>query len=73
MGDWKNEKAEMEMKRSEKEMMEKAVLRKKQEEDQKWEKIKESLYTGDSEDAKNIRWIIDTLREHYELPIERKK
>lgn len=72
MEDWKNDRAEADIKAHEKEMMQKAVERKKQEEDKKWDDLKKSLYLGDSEDDKFISMTIDLLREQYELPIERK-
>ena len=41
----------------------------KLEEDKKWEDIAADLYVGDSEDDRNIDWILDMLRERgYSCP-----
>jgi len=73
MEDWKNDKAEFEMKMAEKEMMEKAALEKVKKVDEAWSKVKENLYVGDSEYDKFVDGIVSNMREIYELPTLIKK
>lgn len=73
MGDWKNDRAEAEMKSHEAEMMKKAVEAREKKENEQWSKIKESLYVGSKPEDDSIDWVIDNLRKKYELPIEIKK
>lgn len=73
MGDWKNDRAEAEMKSHEAEMMKKAVEAREKKENEQWNKIKESLYVGSKPEDDSIDWVIDSLRKKYELPIEIKK
>jgi hypothetical protein len=69
MGDWKNDRAEAEMQKAEKEMMAKSVEKFKADENAKWDKIKESLYVGDRTTDDDIDYVIDRLKEKYLLPI----
>ena len=73
MSDWKNERAEAAMKGAESEMMKKASEKRKLEVDEKWSKIKESLYVGSKPEDDSVDWVIDELRKQYELPTEIKK
>jgi len=73
MGDWKNDRAEADMKSHEAEMMKKAVEAREKKENEQWDKIKESLYVGSKPEDDSIDWVIDSLRKKYELPIEIKK
>jgi len=43
MGDWKNDKAEAEMREADKKMMKKAGDKKKAEEDAAWQKVENTL------------------------------
>jgi len=73
---WKNERAEHEMRESDKKIMEAAALKEAEEkkalEDKAWDEIKANLHIGDSEDDKNIDWVIEMLSEKYELPKQKK-
>jgi len=73
MEDWKNDRAEAEMRVGEAEMMQKAAEKRKLEEDEKWSKIKESLYVGSKPEDDSIDWVLGELIKKYELPIEIKK
>jgi predicted type IV restriction endonuclease len=73
MEDWKNDRAEAEMKSHEAEMMKKAVEAREKKENEQWNKIKESLYVGSKTEDDSIDWVINNLRKKYELPIEIKK
>jgi hypothetical protein len=70
MEDWKNEKAEFEMKNSGEEIMKKAAELKKREDDPKWEKLKKSLYVGNKTEDDIINLVIDKLLAKYHFPTE---
>jgi len=70
MEDWKNERAEYEMKINGEEIMKKAAELKKHEDDPKWEKIKESLYVGNKVEDDIINLVIDKLKAKYHFPTE---
>ena len=65
-------RAEHEMQEAGKEIMEKALAEHKAALYVKWNEVKESLYTGDSEDARWINSIIEDMRTKYELPRPKK-
>lgn len=59
MSDWKNDRAEAEMQKAERENMEKVKIAMAKEIDEKWDKVKASLYVGskpedDSIDGRSI-------------------
>jgi hypothetical protein len=70
MEDWKNERAEFEMRNAGEEIMKKAAEIKKHEDDPKWEKLKESLYLGNKTEDDIINSVIDTLKAKYHFPTE---
>ena len=70
MEDWKNERAEFEMRNSGEEIMKKAAEIKKHEDDPNWEKLKESLYVGNKTEDDIISSVIDTLKAKYHFPTE---
>jgi len=84
MSEWKKDRAEAAMREFDKENMTKAAQKRKEKElAEKWDKvrgeltdgwdeIKQNLYVGDSEDDKNIDWIIDLLKKSYNLPTLKK-
>lgn len=84
MEDWKNDRSEAEMKLAGEKMMKQAAEAKSKKEDEKWDKIKESLHAVSKETAQSdidfveidiytIDWVIDNLRKKYELPNEIRK
>jgi hypothetical protein len=68
MSDWKNERAEAEMKLAGEQMMKQALEKKIKEENEKWSEIKQSLYVGSKPEDDSIDWVIDELKKKYELP-----
>ncbi|CAG7581810.1 MAG: hypothetical protein SLAVMIC_01044 [uncultured marine phage] len=73
MGDWKNDRAEGEMREAGKKMVKEAQERAKNEEDQKWEDLKGEIFDQDSENGEeffhHMNKTINTLRElGYDLP-----
>jgi len=64
-------RAEHEMQKAGREIMEKAAKDAKLAEDTKWDDVKETLYVGDSESDRDIDWVVDIIREHYHLPIKK--
>jgi len=72
MGDWKNDRAEVEMKLAGDKMMREAADAKFREETAKWDKMKESLYVGSEREDDSIDWVVDMIRHKYELPTEKK-
>ncbi len=73
MDKWKNARGEQEMLESGKEIMKKAAKDNKKAEDEKWNKVKEKLYTGDSVEDSFISFTIEKMKIHYQLPQELKK
>lgn len=73
MEDWKNNRAEAEMKIAEVEIMKKAAKAKKEAIDKEWDLIKEHLYVGSGPEDDSIDWVIDEMRKKYEFPVEIKK
>jgi len=71
MADWKNERAEREMKLAEKEIMAKALLKEQQELAEQWINLKKSLYTDSDSYNTEVDRVIDALRENYELPVKK--
>jgi flagellar biosynthesis/type III secretory pathway protein FliH len=71
MADWKNERAEREMKLAEKEIMAKALQKEQQEIAEHWNDLKKSLYTDSDSFNTEVDRVIDALRENYELPVKK--
>jgi len=61
-------RAEHEMQEAGKEIMEKALAEHKAALDAKWYEFRKSLYSGDSDDDRNVDWVVDRIRDNYELP-----
>lgn len=67
--DWKDSVGEAEERRGtdaiQKAAAEKAKKEKEEAEDKMWSDVAESIYVGDSEDDKDIDWVLSMLREQY--------
>lgn len=62
MGDWKNDRAEGEMRKSGEEIMQNARMESEEKENKLWDEIKQSLYVGSSDEDDMINWTINQLR-----------
>jgi len=66
--EWKSERAEVEMRQGTDAIMKAAQEKAKQEEDQKWEEIKDNLAVGQEDKKDTIDFVIELLKTKYELP-----
>jgi hypothetical protein len=66
--EWKSERAEVEMRQGTDAIMKAAQEKAKQEEDQKWEEIKDNLAVGQEDKKDIIDFVIELLKTKYELP-----
>jgi len=66
--EWKSERAEVEMRQGTDAIMKVAQEKAKQEEDQKWEEIKDNLTVGQEDKKDTIDFVIELLKTKYELP-----
>lgn len=71
MEDWKKDRLSIEIHENDKKIMAEALEKKRKAEDEKWYELRKELYVGESEDDKNIDWVIDRLRDKYELPVKK--
>lgn len=71
MEDWKKDRLSIEIHENEKKIMAEALEKKRKAEDEKWFELRQSLYVGESEADKNIDWVVDRLKDKYELPIKK--
>ena len=67
--EWKSERAEVEMRQGTDAIMKAAQEKAKQEEDQKWEAIKANLAVGHEDKKDPIDFVVELLKNKYELPI----
>lgn len=75
MENWKNNRAEVSMRETGKEIMKKAAAKSKADEDAKWNELKmdlDAVKSPEMADTLAISWVIDLLRTKYELPIKLK-
>lgn len=71
MSDWKNDRAEAEMREGTEQIRLDAEKKAKEKENAMWNELKESLYKGNTETDSAIVFVIDLLREKYELPVKK--
>ncbi len=70
MEEWKNERAEFEMKLSSDQIMKRTAEMRKHEDDPKWEKLKETLLVGNKAEDDTINAVIDKLKAKFHFPLE---
>ena len=66
--EWKNERAEAEMRKGTESIRIAAEKKALLEIDLKWDEIKVALYSGNEERKNEIDWVIELLQLKYELP-----
>jgi hypothetical protein len=66
--EWKSERAEVEMRQGTDAIMKAAQEKAKQEEDKKWDSLKADLSIGNEDKMGQIDFVIDLLKDKYELP-----
>ncbi len=66
--DWKNERAEAEMREGTDSIMKAAQEKARKLEDEKWEEMKLNLSVGFENKKDEINFVIDLLKSKYELP-----
>lgn len=71
MEDWKKDRLSIEIHENEKKIMAEALEKKKKAEDEKWDNIRKELYVGERMMDDNIDWVINKLKETYQLPIKK--
>jgi hypothetical protein len=68
MEEWKNNRAEIEIRLASEKIMKEAADKVKLAEDSEWDKICASIYVGSREDDDNIDWVISLLKTNYNPP-----
>lgn len=66
--EWKNERAEAEMRKGTESIRIAAEKKALLEIDMKWDEVKVALYSGNEERKNEIDWVIEMLQLKYELP-----
>jgi hypothetical protein len=66
--EWKNERAEAEMRKGTEAIRIAAEKKALLEIDMKWDEVKVSLYSGNEDRKNEIDWVIELLQLKYELP-----
>ena len=66
--EWKSERAEVEMRQGTDAIMKAAQEKAKQEEDQKWEAVKNNLSVGFENKKDEIDFVVELLKSKYDLP-----
>ena len=66
--EWKNERAEAEMRKGTESIRIAAEKKALLEIDLKWDEVKVALYSGNEERKNEIDWVIELLQLKYELP-----
>jgi hypothetical protein len=66
--EWKNERAEAEMRKGTESIRIAAEKKALLEIDMKWDEVKVALYSGNEERKNEIDWVIELLQLKYELP-----
>ncbi|MEY3049402.1 MAG: hypothetical protein RL365_1440 [Bacteroidota bacterium] len=68
--EWKNERAESEMREGTEAIRLAAIERAKQEEDKKWNEIINDLSQEHQDRKDQIEWVINLMKASYELPVK---
>ncbi|MEY4127495.1 MAG: hypothetical protein RL737_1684 [Bacteroidota bacterium] len=68
--EWKNERAESEMREGTEAIRLAAIERAKQEEDKKWNEIINDLSQEHPDRKDQIEWVIGLMKASYELPVK---
>jgi len=68
--EWKNERAESEMREGTEAIRLAAIERARQEEEKKWNDIIQDLSLEHQDRKDHIEWVISLLKARYELPIK---
>lgn len=66
--DWKSERAEMSIKEGTEKIRKAALEKAQQKENENWENLKTSLYLGNEDKKAEINYVIDLIRQKYNLP-----